>query len=47
MKTEWVVEDVESKKIEDLSKSLNVSYIISKLLILRGITNYDEAKLFF
>ena len=47
MKTEWVVEEVESKKIEDLSKSLNVSYIISKLLILRGITNYDEAKLFF
>ena len=47
MKTEWVVEEVESKKIEDLSKSLNVSYIISKLLILRGITNYHEAKLFF
>ena len=40
---------LESKKtvVSKLSKALNVSEIVAHLLVLRGITTFDEARLFF
>ncbi len=36
-----------SEKVTHLSKAINVEYVIAKLLVLRGVETYDEAKTFF
>lgn len=43
----WSVLDADKLLINNLSTSLNVSDIIAKLLVLRGIHTFEEAKLFF
>ncbi len=43
----WSVLDADKSLINNLSASLNVSNIIAKLLVLRGIHTFEEAKLFF
>ena len=43
----WSVLDADKSLINNLSTSLNVSDIIAKLLVLRGIHTFEEAKLFF
>jgi single-stranded-DNA-specific exonuclease len=35
------------EKIQSLSKLLNINYVLAKLLVDRGIENYEEAKKFF
>jgi len=37
----------EEEKIKVLAQALNVEELVAQLLLQRGITNYDEAKLFF
>ena len=43
----WSVLDADKSLINNLSTSLNVSDIIAKLLVLRGVHTFEEAKLFF
>ena len=47
MRKEWVVLEADNKPVEKLSKELGVDKDVSKLLVLRGIRNYNEAKVFF
>ena len=47
MRKEWVVLEVDNKPVEKLSKELGVDKDVSKLLVLRGIRSYNEAKVFF
>ena len=34
-------------KLDEIGKALNVSKIVAHLLVIRGITTFEEAKLFF
>jgi len=44
----WVIKDVDDEKlITSLSKEINISKTISKLLVQRGIDTYEKAKQFF
>jgi len=43
----WSVLDADKSLINNLSTSLNVSDIVAKLLVLRGVHTFEEAKLFF
>lgn len=44
----WTLVDPPSRqKTEELAKAINVPEIIAHILILRGISNYEEAKKFF
>ena len=43
----WSILDADKSLINNLSTSLNVSDIIAKLLVLRGVHTFEEAKLFF
>ena len=47
MNKEWHILVADQLAVNDLSKALNVNKIVAHLLVLRGITNYDDAKLFF
>ena len=47
MEKNWNILSVEKLAVSNLSKELNVSEIVAHLLILRGITNFENAKLFF
>ena len=47
MEKNWNILSVEKLAVSNLSKALNVSEIVAHLLILRGITNFEDAKLFF
>ena len=44
---EWDILKTDEDVINKLSINLNVSQEISRLLVLRGITNYEDAELFF
>jgi single-stranded-DNA-specific exonuclease len=48
MKKKWVVKSpCDLSLVEDLSKQLNINTTLTALLIQRGITTFDEAKVFF
>ena len=43
----WNILNSDNAIVTQLAKALNVSEIVAHLLVLRGITTYDKAKLFF
>ena len=43
----WEIKKADSSLVKDLAKDLNVSEIVAHLLVLRGITTFQAAKLFF
>ena len=43
----WEIKKADSSLVKDLTKELNVSEIVAHLLVLRGITTFQDAKLFF
>ena len=43
----WEIKIADSSLVKDLAKELNVSEIVAHLLVLRGITTFQDAKLFF
>jgi single-stranded-DNA-specific exonuclease len=48
MNKRWaVLPDADQEEVKNLAAALNIDPILSTLLIHRGITSYDEAKLFF
>jgi single-stranded-DNA-specific exonuclease len=47
MQKNWNILSSDNIVVSALSKALNVSEIVAHLLVLRGITTFDEAKLFF
>ena len=47
MYKKWNILESDSAVVTELSEALNVSEIVAHLLVLRGITNFNEAKLFF
>ncbi|OYT12471.1 MAG: single-stranded-DNA-specific exonuclease RecJ [Bacteroidetes bacterium 4572_112] len=48
MEKRWTLnEEVDSEIVDKLSKSLNINKVLAKLLVGRGIDNYEEAKKFF
>ena len=47
MEKRWEIKKADCSLIKDLAKELNVSEIVSHLLVLRGITTFQDAKLFF
>ena len=47
MKKNWKIKEVDNKEVNALAQSLGVSISIAQLLVLRGITTFDEAKRFF
>jgi len=48
MEKRWIFEETGDKElIENLSKSLNINEVLSRLLVQRGIESFDEAKDFF
>ena len=47
MQKNWNILESNNAVVSKLSKALNVSEIVAHLLVLRGITTFDEAKSFF
>jgi len=48
MENRWVMRDIsDSERLKGLSQSLNINESLTKLLLQRGITTFDEAKDFF
>ena len=47
MQKNWNILESKNTVVSKLSKALNVSEIVAHLLVLRGITTFDEAKSFF
>ncbi|MGB1205401.1 MAG: single-stranded-DNA-specific exonuclease RecJ [Chitinophagales bacterium] len=47
MNKRWVLKDVDEKAVDDLYEALRISRTLCKLLVLRGIRTYEEAKRFF
>jgi single-stranded-DNA-specific exonuclease len=43
----WEPREVDQALVDQLTESLNVSPVLSRILIARGVTSYDEAKAFF
>ena len=43
----WEIKIADSSLVKDLAKELNVSEIVAYLLVLRGVTTFQDAKLFF
>ena len=43
----WEIKKADSSLVKDLAKELNVSEIVAHLLVLRGITTFQDSKLFF
>ena len=46
-KFEWVDNEVNLKFVKELASELNVSNIISKILVSRGVDNYAAAQNYF
>lgn len=44
---QWIYIEADKEKVEKLQKSLKIHPIFCRLLVQRGITTYEEAKLFF
>ena len=47
MQKNWNILESNNAVVSKVSKALNVSEIVAHLLVLRGITTFEEAKLFF
>ena len=47
MDKKWNIQQSDKHLVENLASSIGVSKIVAHLLVLRGITTFDEAKLFF
>jgi len=47
MQKNWNILSPDNAVVTELAKTLNVSEIVAHLLVLRGITTFEEAKLFF
>ena len=47
MQKNWNILSADESTVKSLAKALNVSKIVARLLVLRGITSFDDAKLFF
>tara|TARA_B100001758_G_scaffold247879_1_gene268025 strand:- start:3293 stop:4981 length:1689 start_codon:yes stop_codon:yes gene_type:complete len=47
MKKTWKIKSTDKQNVSLLAKSLGVSKIVAELLVLRGITSFEEAKDFF
>ncbi len=47
MNKRWVLKDVDEKVVDDLYASLRISRTLCKLLVLRGVKTYEEARRFF
>ena len=47
MEKRWEIKKADSSLVKDLAKELNVSEIVAYLLVLRGVTTFQDAKLFF
>jgi single-stranded-DNA-specific exonuclease len=47
MNKRWVVKETEQTAVQELQESLKIHPVLCKLLVDRGIVNYDQAKLFF
>ncbi len=48
LKKRWKIKDVnDDYAVKSLSDSLNISEVLSKLLVLRSINNFTQAKTFF
>lgn len=48
MEKYWKIKESGSREqVETLAKDLNISHVLSNLLIQRGVTTFDEAKAFF
>ena len=48
METKWILnKPVDKQQVEDLVKTLNIDENLATLLVQRGVTNYEEAKVFF
>jgi single-stranded-DNA-specific exonuclease len=43
----WILLEAEQDKVDELQKALNIHPILCKLLVLRNITTYEQAKKFF
>lgn len=43
----WVLKPVDANKVEELQKTLNIHPVLCRLLVLRGIDTYEQAKQFF
>jgi len=43
----WEIKIADSSLVKDLAKELNVSEIVAHLLVLRGVTTFQDSKLFF
>ncbi|RUA35756.1 MAG: single-stranded-DNA-specific exonuclease RecJ [Bacteroidetes bacterium] len=44
----WIIApEPEQNKIDELCQSININPVLSKILVTRGITNFQEAKTFF
>ena len=48
METKWILnKEVDSQHVAEIMKVLNVDENLATLLVQRGITNYEESKVFF
>ena len=47
MSVKWTLQKTDPREVDQLSKDLGVNHIIAHLLVLRGITKYDQAEHFF
>ena len=47
METLWNIQNLDTKQVKQLAEELGVNEIVAHLLLLRGITNYEDAKKFF
>ncbi|MCR5659953.1 MAG: single-stranded-DNA-specific exonuclease RecJ [Bacteroidales bacterium] len=48
METKWILnQSVDKQQVADIVKVLNIDENLATLLVQRGITNYEEAKIFF
>lgn len=48
LKKRWTIREIEdTDSVKNLSDSLNISEVLAKLLVLRNIKNFSEAKAFF
>ena len=47
MEKRWIIQKSDQKSVQKLAKDLGVNHIVAHLLVLRGIENFDDAKLFF
>ncbi|WMN12841.1 single-stranded-DNA-specific exonuclease RecJ [Marivirga salinae] len=44
----WIIEpEPQSPKVDELSQSININPVLSKILVNRGITSFEEAKSYF